>query len=420
MSAAWSTPGRAQNIQSYFPSGTAGYDQQLGVTVLSRLRPLYEPEGIRVGGFMVFPRADQSLFYNSNVTGNPGSDSFGSRTSASIAAGSDWVRNSLNASASVDRHQFFSSKIDGYTDWNVGVAGGYTIGKSQLMLAYSHQSYTQLGTNIGEIPSETAVADQIDSVRTNYTFNFGRIAITPDVSATAYRFGTATVLGVPFSQEFLDRNVIAGGVTGRFSMSDQGGLLVAVRAVSSDFINPQPGQPSNDSTSFLLLGGIDFQPQGVWRYRLLIGLESRIFAFSQFKTHTAPIIEGSVIWTPSGVTTVTGVISRAIEDPQSAGTHGYDLTQARVVVDREVTRNLFLQARGGIQFAQYLQAGTQTNLTIGGGATWLLNRSMRLSLDYDFTAQTGASHPETVSNLGTLTSGQYNRSFLALTLHLAL
>jgi hypothetical protein len=110
---------------------------------------------------------------------------------------------------------------------------------------------------------------------------------------------------------------------------------VVLRALTSQYPNPQRGQPSNNSNSFLLLGGLDYQSKSVWRYRLLIGVEVREFQSPAFPTRTAPIAEGQLIWQPTELTTVTGSLSRLIEDPQSAGTSGYILTNARVAVDHK-------------------------------------------------------------------------------------
>ncbi|WP_254073277.1 outer membrane beta-barrel protein [Acidisphaera sp. S103] len=416
---AWPMALRAQSIDTYFPSGVGGYDEQLGVTVQSRARPLYAAPGINLDGFNIQPKLDQSLFYNSNPIGTSGQGTWGSSTTASVTAGSLWSRNSLGLSLGVDTFRYFSLPTLNHTNWNIGVGGGYTIGDSQLVLAYSHQSYAQLGTSLGTVQTQTPILDAIDSAQLSYTFNFSRFSVTPDVSATSYRFGTATVLGIPLNQQYLDRNALAAGVTTRYAMSDEGGLLLVVRGVDSTYTNPQPGVPSNDSKNFLLLAGLDYQAKGVWRYRLLAGVEMSTFAAAQYTTNTSPTVQASVIWTPTGTVTLTGTLTRSVQAPQSAGTNGFVLTSANLIADYEFRRNILLQARGGLQYAQYLQGGAQTNFTLGAGVSWLLNRNLRLSLDYDTTVQSGTTTFSTPINPNTLVSGQYNQSLLALTLHVA-
>lgn len=452
----WPIVVHAQGVDMFFPSGAGGYDQDLGVTVQSRARPLYAPVGIQLGSFNINPRFDQSAVYDSNPTGISGEGTWESRTSASISAGSLWDRDSLGMSLGFNNIEYLSQPGLDHTDWNVGLGGGYTIGDSALALSYSHQSYHELsvgtalntgvgfgtgtgigtgtgtgtvqtpilgqaGTSLGTVQTETPILDNTDTAQASYTFNFSRFAVTPDVSVSAYRFGTATVLGVSQNQNYLDRNVVAGGVTTRYSMSDVGGLLVVVRGVDNIYTNPQVGVPSNDAKNLMVLGGIDYQAEGVWHYRVLAGVEYTTFAAPVYAPQTGPIVQASVTWTPIGTVTVTGTLGRAVEAPQSAGTNGFSLTSANLVADYEFRRNILLQGRGGFQYAQYFQGGSaQTNFTIGGGISWLLNRKLSLSLNYDYTDQSGTTGFSTATNLNTITTGAFIQNLLALTLRVAL
>lgn len=410
-----------QSIDFFFPQGTFGYDQQLGVTVQTRAHPLYEPLGIKVGSFTVQPAADQSLFYNSNVNGVAGSGSWGSRTAGSTSVNSDWARNSLGASVSFDHYQYLSLPAESYTNWNIGLAGGYTIGDNQLLGAYSHQTFYQLATTIATVRTETPELTDTDSAALEYTFNFGRLSVTPNIAASAYRFGPITSQGLTFSQDFLNRDAFAAGATTRYALNEQSALVAVIRGLNSTYLTRQAGQPSNDSNSLLLLGGIDYQAKGVWRYRVLAGVEVRKFSASQYPVRTAPDVEGSVIWSPTSLTTLDLSFSSAIQSPQTTGTSGYVLMQGRLAIDHEYRRNILLQGHGQVQKAQYLQNGSQTQLNAGGGVTWLLNRSVRVSLDYDYTTQTGGgSSTVTTTNIQTQTINQFTESLIALTVHLAL
>jgi hypothetical protein len=417
---------RAQTAPSttYFPVGTAGYDQNLGVTVLSRIRPGYEQPGVQLGGFTVRPELDQSIFDNSNVNGVSGSNtgSWGSDTAGSVSADSDWSRNSLSGTVGFDHQQFFDLPSESYTNWNVGLGGGYTIGDSQLLVSYSHSSYNQLGTNIGFERSETPALDTADTGEIGYTFNFGRFAVTPTLDLSAYRFGPITAGGQQFSQSYLDRNVIAGGVVTRYALTGGAGLLVVARGTGSDYINPQLGQPSNNSTSALVLAGIDYQAEALWRYSLLVGVEHTNFAAAQYGSYTAPIISADVVYTPTGVLTVTGSATRSIEDTNTTANDGYVLTQANLLADYELQRNVLLEGRAGFQYVSYIQGGTQTSETVGGGVTWLLNQNVRLSVNDDYTNQSApGSTVGTLNNQGvTNLSGAYTQNILLLTLRLGL
>ena len=419
---AWSASASAQNISAFFPTGSAGYDQEIGVTVLTRVRPLYEAPGINVGGFVIRSNVDQSIAYNSNVNGVAGSGSWVNTTSGDINADSRWVRDRLSASTGFSHNEFFSLSGESYTDWHVGIAGGYTIGNSLLNVAYSHQTNYSLGSTLGAIRTETPALNQTDTAMLNYSFKFADLTIAPSLSASAYRFGNSTSDGRQVTEAFLDRNVVAGGVDARYNLSEEGAVVAVARAVNSTFIHPQDGQPSNNSNSFQLLGGLDYQAKGPWRYRLLVGVETRMFQSSQFATRTAPIIEGSVIWTPTGLTTVTGVISREIEDPQSAGTSGYIATQGSLRVDHEFLSNVIVSLHGGAASLQYLQGSgsEQMQFTVGAGGNWSLNRNVRLGLGYNYTEQIGSSNAVTPLNPASVTTAPFRQGVVALSLHISL
>ncbi len=412
----------AQNIQTYFPSGSGGYDQEIGVTVLSRARPLYTSPGIRAGSFVISPNIDQSLDYSSNVDGNSGSGGWESHTSGSVAVGSDWDRNSIAATAGVTRNQYLGIPQDSYTDWNIGLGGSYTIGRGGLVAEYAHQTTHTLGSSIGAINTTTPALEQIDSGQLAYTFNLGNFTVTPSVSFGAYRFGPATVSGQTVSQEFLNHNMIVGEVVGRYSMSEEGSLLVVMRAGNVTYLHPMAGQPSNNAQDYQLLGGVDYQGESVWRYRLLAGVEVGVFQAAQYPTRAVPIAEGSVIWTPTGLTTVTGSLSSEIGAPATSGTNGAIYTRASLVADHELLPNLFVQARGSIAYLQYLQdgGGTQTEESVGGGVTWLVNQYARVSLSYDFTRQSGNNSTAISPALATQTTGAFMQHVVALTLHFGL
>ena len=420
--AAGAAPAAAQTAASdYFPSGNYGYDQELGVTVLTRLHPEYDETGIRLGGFTIRPQLDQGLFDNTNVNGTAGSDSgsWGERTAGGIAGSSDWSRNSFEADVGFDHNQFFALPSDNYTNWNVGIGGGYTIGSGELQARYSHATYNQLGSQIGVAASETPAQNTTDTGEISYTFDLGRITVTPTLDFSAYRFGDITTNGVQQSQTDLNRNVFAAGVVTRYALTGGTGLLFVARGGSSNFIDQLPGQVSNDSVNGAVLAGLDYQPEGVWRYALLVGVETRSFSASQNNSYTAPIVSGQVVWSPTSVLTATGILSRSIEDPNTIGNDGYVLNQVRLIVDYELMRSVLLEGRAGAEYASYLQGGNQSDETVGGGVVWLVNRNIRLSLEDDFTNQNAPSGNFNNNSNASL-SGAYTQNIMMLNLHLAL
>ena len=413
----------------YLPGGAGGYQQEPGVTVGSRLRPLYQPLGVRVGDFILHSNLAEAIGYNSNVAGLGGTPgSWFGRTTGSLAATSDWSRDQFGVAFSLDDAHFLSTPRQDYTDWMASLGGGLTLGRENLAVSYTHLSLHEDPTQIGSVLSSTPIPYQVEDFRSSYTFDRGRISVTPRVDVQLYRFGDATLLGEPVSQANENRVVLNAGLEARYALTDRSRVVFVVEGIDSRYIDEPVGQPSDSSRSALVLGGIDYGEDGLWRYRVLLGVETRDFDAPQYASHTAPIVEANVVWTPTGMTTVLGTLSRAIEDPAAAGTGGYTLTRGRLVIDHEWWRNVLLQAHVGFETADYLQGGgTQQNVSFGAGVHWLLNRRLRLALDYSFVAQSGAANNVNLNvpagkalAFGSLHSSDFDRSVILLTLRFAL
>lgn len=424
---------RAQYVPDYFPTGVPGYNQDMGVTVVTRVRPLYAQPGIRAGSFTITPTLNESTGYNSNVVGlSGGPGSWFVETNPSVQIQSDWSRDSLGASFSADNFLYPDTPAQNATNWQAAIGGAYTIGRGNLTLAYGHFSLNERPTDVGAPPSSAPIPYTVDDVRGDYTFDLGRLKITPDLDFSLWRFGNTTIptgnptiptgdptiLIVPSDQSFRNRNVVLGGTTFRYELSGETSLLLVMQGTTSQFIKPEPGLfPPLSSSSAMALGGIDYQYDGVWRYQLLAGVEVRTFVALAFATRTSPILQGTVIWTPSGLTTVTASALRTISDPTTEGSSGSNDTRLQLRVDHEYLRNVLLDGEAGVENAAYFQGGAQSGYYVGGGITWLINRNLRLSARYQFTERSSSS-AVAVTAAGTVAQvgGPYNQNLFTLQL----
>lgn len=401
----------AQYIPNYFPTGVPGYNQDMGVTVVTRVRPLYAERGVRLGGFQFYPKLSGSLGYNSNVAGtHEGPGSYFVETNPSLQIQSDWSRNSLGASFSADNFQYPNTTVQSYTNWQAAIGGGYTIGRGNLDVAYGHFSLNELPTDVGAPPSATPIPYTVDDLRSDYTFDLGTLKIIPNIDLSYWRFGSTTTLtNQPFPQSYRDRNVLQGGATLQYELSGRTSLLLVLQGSDAQFVNPQVTElPPLSSKSAMALGGIDYQYDGVWRYQLLAGMELR--AFRGFANKTEPVLQGTVIWTPTGLTTITASALRTISDPTTEGSSGYVDSRVQIRVDHEYLRNVLLDGEAGFENAAYFQGGGVSGYYLGGGVTWLLNRNLRLSAHYQFTERSsGSIFPTPVAGQTMSTSRPYDQ-----------
>lgn len=383
-----------------------------GVTVASRTRTDYDSPGVRAGSFVIRPLVTESLGYESNVLGTAaphGSPVI--ETNASIAAASDWSRNSLRAALNIDDVRYPSQSLQSYTNWTASLDGTYEIGRDVLSAGYSHFNLNQTALELNTPQVSKPLPYVIDTGRLTYRIDLSRFAVTPGVEVAKYSFGSGSVLGSSFQQNYRDRTVVTPGVTVGYELSPRRNLVLVVRDAIASYSSSAPGQARRDYNDLSILGGLDYEATGAVRFRLLAGYEVRQFNAAQYKSIQAPVVEASAIWTPTGLTTVTGTLARRIEDATDETTAGYTETSVQLRVDHEYLRNVLLRANVGYYRDDYNQGGgSQTLWATGAGATYLLNRNMQVGLSYDFYArQSGGANAGTT--VVTTTSGTQVTNF---------
>ena len=130
-----------------------------------------------------------------------------------------------------------------------------SIGRDELTVAVAHFDLHQPRTELDALPSDSPVAYSVDDVRVGYTIALDRFSVTPSVAFSTYRYDATTIMGVPTSQAYRDRNVLQGAVTTRYELSPQRNLLLVTRALDQNYVAPQTGVPTLDSTGYQGTGG---------------------------------------------------------------------------------------------------------------------------------------------------------------------
>ena len=415
--AAFSLAGRAvaELMTALFPDGVPGYDTGEGVTVETRIHPEQMPLGVRQGAFEFMPRLDQGFGYSSNAF--PGPHRRGSWqvvTNPSLGVGTNWSRDAFGALFSVQDTKYAALPGQNRIDATVSAGGRIDIADDTLTLAAAHLVRHEDRGQPGTLASDRPIAFQLDDVRASYAIGGGRWSVVPSVQATRWTYAGATILGVPTSQSYRDRLVLQGAATVHYEFAPLRSVVFVVRALQQQYTHTPAGQASADSASLQVLGGIDYDENPVWRWRLLLGGEARQFVSPKYPNQHTLIAEAGVGWSPSGMTTLNAAIGRETQDAAQEGVSGLVYTSARLTIDHEYLRDLLFRASIGLQRADFFQGGHQMGTTAGVGATWVLNRNARLSFTYDQTDLHAAS-----AATGTSASG-FSRGIGLVTLRVGL
>jgi hypothetical protein len=423
--AAWGTPARAQRLDEYLNAAIPGFNVEPGVTVESRLRPEYDYPGLRLGSFVFEPELTESGGYDSNVTATrtPQGSPF-VETNAKLDAVSDWgPAESLGAGVSIDNNLYSAQPRQNYSNWTASIGGSHDFGYDTLYVGYAHLNLNQTPSSLDAPQLDSPIAYRVDTVRLNYRALLGQTTLTPGMEVTRYNYDNGTVQGVPYVQTYRDRVVYTPSLIAAYEFAPLRSLVMVIRYADAQYTEPQAGQATLNYTDAALLGGVNFDTGGPVRLRALIGYETRHFASSQYQTISAPIFEASAVWTPVGLTTVTGTVARYIQDSASESTVGYTETALKLSVDQEYLPNVLLNASGAMYSDNYAQnEGTQNYYTLGAGVIWLLNHNMRLIARYDFSSRQSPAESANSEGLGgaAIFGGSYTDNRVLLQLKIGL
>lgn len=405
-------------LNQYIPPDVYGPDEAPGVTVTSRAHADYDPVGIHAGDFMIRPFLNESAGYESNLLGTStpkGSALVDTNGGASI--GSDWTQHELHANVNVDDLRYLGLPRQSYTNWSAEAGGRYDFGRDSLSVDVTHLNLNETPLDL-DVPVITQpVPYTVDAGRVAYRAVFSRLAATPTLQVAQYSFSNGTFNGISYPQSYRNRLVVTPGVTLAYEVAPRRNLVFVVNDASATYSTRAPGQALRNYNDLSVLGGFDYELTGALRTRVLVGYEMRQYSAAQYSTIQAPIVEATVIWTPTGLTTVTGTAARRIEDANDETIAGYTETSGQIRIDHELQRNLLLRVNGAIYHDAYNQGGgTQTLWAAGVGVTRLVNRNLQIALTYDYLSRQSASGTVTAQNF----SAGYADHRILLQLRLAL
>ncbi|MGH8602698.1 MAG: outer membrane beta-barrel protein, partial [Gammaproteobacteria bacterium] len=349
-----------------------------GETVTNRERPELDPLGIRAGAFIVRPRLDVREVYNDNIFSDDEGeiDDFITLVRPKLQARSNWRNHQLNLRADANIGRYGSETDENFEDFSVSLDGRLDITRRNTLRLGG--GYNQLHEGRGSPDDVRGIEPTVFSVGSGfltYAYQGGRASLELDGSADRLEYDNVrTGDGRIINTDERNRTVSAGGlkigyeffsgytgfVKGAFNRREYDSLTAGI---------------DRDSEGYLVELGTAFDLTGLLFGDLAIGFRSQDFDEPSFATVDGVTGNGTLTWTPTGLTTVTGTVTREIRETIVGRSSSIFSTSGSVLVDHELLRNLLLQARAfvidddfeGIDRSdRYVRAGF--------GAAYLMNR----------------------------------------------
>jgi hypothetical protein len=398
---------RAQSLQGTLSQGQgqtfSNFARDQAVSVTQRPHPGYDPVGVGVGGFTLFPKLTANGEYNDNIfatTENQVADGI-SQITPEIDLASNWSRHSLFVYARGTFSQYWQNSNQNTDDFAVGARGQLDVlrtarinaGVALARVTESRTAATSEGVTFPIQSNDT-------SIYLSATKEFDRLRLS--ARADWLRFRYIETPGNP-SQADRDRDLTIGTVRADYAVSPDTALFVEVaandrsyRLSSSPIVNgvPEfPGFMNRDSHGVQLLAGANFQLGTLVRGELGFGYLTQHYKDSSFADVNGPGARVQFEWFPSELTTFTFTGSQSVEDAGIVGAASYLSTNIGLQVDHELLRNLVLTANLSHGKDDYRGIDRQDKRFIAGfGATYKMNHAVAWTLGYNHYKQdsTGA------------------------------
>ena len=416
-----SIPGiaRAQLILQNFPTNIPGYEPNLGASVVTRMMQEDQANGVEIGDFIFSPELSESGGYDSAPVGSENTGSSDIDSQASVRINSDWDRDALGASFSVDDHHYLNLPEANYTNWVAGIGGALTLGNDTASLAYSHQADHLNAQDLGVVGVVTPVPYAVDDVRLSYQKLFSRLSITPSFEYESYNFGSSAG-ALTISDNALSHQIESEAATASYGLAPGDDAIAIIRLSEAQF-------PTATTDDYLDTGGfvgLDFRGNSIIQYRALAGYEVRRFNHLSDASIGTPVFELDSVWMPTELDTVTADAYREFSDPTSAFAQDQVVTYGSLEIDHELRENVFLRADAHIgrsqpeSFIAAFGGESQTQYGFGAAMFWNVNHGLIATLSYAFLNNRDSGNAtETLSSSGNPTNFTSNVIMLGFTLY---
>jgi len=321
-----------------------------GQTVANRPRPDYDPLGIPVRSFRLYPEIAAEVAYDSNVFADKNSekDDYGYILAPSLVLQSDWTRHSLETGASLQSAFYDKYSDEDFTDYDLWLAGGLDLGTSSRFGArVSHAQEHERRTTANQQGAEPTVFTS-DQATFDYRFAPNRFFLKTTLAFENQDWDS--VPNFPGQQPPVinndDRNRLNTIVKLRtgYKTSPDLGFFAEGRYFDFNYDTSVDRYGNNlDSDGYDLVAGAEIDLSGVTFGEVFAGYRSINYADTQaFQTQDGFTFGATLDWNVTGLTTIGFGAAQRLLGTTVQGSSGIQSDEFDIRVDHELLRNLIL------------------------------------------------------------------------------
>ncbi len=385
-------------------SAVDAQEPRRGETVLTRERPEWDPIGLRLSGFLLFPELAVTQNYNDNIFADRDGEisDYIIDIQPRLRVESDWNNHALNLQADADIGRYLDNSAENFEDYRFLLDGRLDITRETLFLggvgyAQNHEKRGSPDDVGGSEPTRFTVSEGFARFR----HGFNRLTVQMDGRIREHDFHNVPGSNGIIINDDRDRTRTEGGL--RFSYE----FIPQVEGFIRGVINTQSYNTRSDDTGldrsssgYLAVIGTDIDFTGITFGEIYAGYLFQDLDDPGFNDVEGYVFGGLLTWNVTGLTTVRFDVEREIEETTVGRASSVFASRAGVMVDHELLRNLLLNASFFFTREEFEGIDRNDNLyEVEVGSKYLLNRYLYLSLGYRYTRR-DTEQPGEGNNLG--------------------
>lgn len=369
-----------------------------GIGVKEKDRRDYNPRGVHLGGFTLFPKLDLENEYNSNIFYNEiiERDDYIFHLKPSFNLQSNWSRHSLNLSVESDIAYHATFDTEDWQDYRINLDGALDILRDSFATARFYQSRTHQSRgdpddNAGLTPTDLHTIGG----KAAYQYKLNRIRLTAsnETFHLNYEDNINAITGEVIPNELRDRlkNISIFRTGYEITPSYEAFIEGEYNFINYDSTFDENGL-ARSSTGYQVVAGIALDFTGLLTGKAYFGYLEQDYDDPRLETLSEITGGFSLEWSPTGLTTVIASLDRVPRETTQGFASGYLDTAVKFSVDHELLRNILLNINTGYANQQYTGASfpgqpvRDDNLyQVGINAKYLFTRSFYLKGGYQFS-----------------------------------
>jgi hypothetical protein len=330
----------------------------------------YDPTGVRVGSFRLFPQLELDEVYNDNIYATPASvgktGSFIQLVKPTLDLRSDWSRHMLNLFATGSFGIYGTDSLNNYYDYGTGFNGRYDIQRNTNV--YGGASFNALHEDRGTpntVTTSTLPPNTYNQLSANagYYQEFNRFNVRLDGRMDNYNYtnqGGGPNTGVLWNG---DRDRTELREAARFGYEFMPGYQIWVRGSLNqrNYVNTLDTQGfTHNSTGYDVVGGFALDFGGITSLEVFAGYVEQDYNDPRYTPVRAPTFGLTGYWNPIRELWVKPFVRRTVEESALESTSSYLNTSSGVDVDYRFRPNIRATGHFDYSIADYntLTGGT--------------------------------------------------------------